>query len=95
MKNFLEPYPRFVLYRGTNKKWLGDEIGRLARLKILWGQPRAGSIPARATNCSRILSISKLEIKPKKASCRGVYLNCRQNYFTVTVAVKTIVVASL
>lgn len=30
--------------------WLGDEIGRLARLKILWEQSRVGSIPTRATN---------------------------------------------
>ncbi len=32
--------------------WLGDEIGRLARLKILWEQSRVGSIPTRATNFS-------------------------------------------
>ncbi len=31
-------------------RWLDDEIGRLARLKILWEQSRAGSIPARGTN---------------------------------------------
>lgn len=30
-------------------RWLGDEIGRLARLKILWEQSRVGSIPTRAT----------------------------------------------
>lgn len=30
-------------------RWLGDEIGRLARLKILCAQARVGSSPTRAT----------------------------------------------
>ena len=61
MKKFLEPWPGLDLYRGTKNKWLGDEIGRLARLKILWGQPRAGSIPARATICqaSRTITVDE------------------------------------
>ena len=47
---------------------LGDEIGRLARLKILCTHVRAGSSPARGTNSLPLFALFQIRNIPSTAS---------------------------